>query len=491
MKKLNFLFLFFCGIVYSQYVSTTKQIDSIQKTIYTTTPENVGAIESTCIELYYKSKDIGYSKGQMESLLRLSAFRVNSKKDLEKASDDLSKVEKLSLAENNYYYYCKAKGFQSAIFNSMDLYDKAKNILDKNFKLISKIQERDKRKLMEAFYYGRYINLYGYQNMKDSVQHYGNKRLQVALQLPENEPEKPLLITSTARLLTTLYGDKKEYGKMEYYLKVQEKYIKNINNLFDLAFYHKTKAEYIFSVKHKDKIRDKKYLDSALYHFKLAEKYAVQDKNPTAAQAIYQEIANVYKLKDSIEKQAKYLNSYTLVKDTVKKTEDKFINAVKLETSSQEYKEVKDKLLPVVKNNSDKIYVWIIIILLALVGIVLFIKNKRVSANQKETIMEIQDSRKEISIGELTEMALHNSSSFYINFLRIFPDLGSKLLKIDPTLKPSDIEFCAFLKLNLDTKQIAHSKKMTIRAVEAKKYRIRKRLGVPSRENLYTWISHV
>jgi|GEM_PF-1804144 len=488
MKKLNFIFFLVCNIAFSQHILTEKQIDSIQKTIYTTTPENADIIETTCTELYYKSKDIGYRKGQMEALLRLSAFRINSKKNLEKASEDLSEVSKLAMEEDNYYYYCKAKGTQAAIFNSLNLYDKAKNILDENFRLIPKIKENNKRTLTEAFYYGRYINLYGYQNMQDSVQHYADKRLQAALRLPDNEPEKPLLITSTARLLCTLYADKKDFGKMEYYLKMQEKYIKNIDNLFDLAFYHKTKGEFIFNTKHRDKLKDRHYLDSVLYHFKRAEKYAVQAKNPTVAQTLYEEIANVYKLKDSIEKQAKYLNDFTVLKDSVRKIEDRYINnTLKLAPKEQKPK----KEVYSARSGNNMIY-YSLAILLILFLCYYLLKYKIFSRRIKKEISVLTESRgQNVSFGELMEMALHNCNSFYINFQRMYPGFGTSLLAIDPSLKPSDIEFCALLKLNLDTRQIAESKKITVRAVEAKKYRIRKRLEIPSEQNINVWISRL
>lgn len=58
-------------------------------------------------------------------------------------------------------------------------------------------------------------------------------------------------------------------------------------------------------------------------------------------------------------------------------------------------------------------------------------------------------------------------------------------------MKVSDIEICAFIKLNIDTKQIATIKKMTVGAVEAKKYRIRRKLNISSDENMYIWISRI
>lgn len=94
-----------------------------------------------------------------------------------------------------------------------------------------------------------------------------------------------------------------------------------------------------------------------------------------------------------------------------------------------------------------------------------------------------------LPIKELLDLASQNNHSFFHHFLKTFPDFDRKLLEISPSIKISDIEFCAFIKLNLDTKQIATIKKMTVGAVEAKKYRIRKKLKISSDENIYIRIS--
>ena len=48
-----------------------------------------------------------------------------------------------------------------------------------------------------------------------------------------------------------------------------------------------------------------------------------------------------------------------------------------------------------------------------------------------------------------------------------------------PGLTATDLRFCALLRLNMSTKDIAQMTNLTIRGVEAARYRIRKRIGVP------------
>ena len=102
----------------------------------------------------------------------------------------------------------------------------------------------------------------------------------------------------------------------------------------------------------------------------------------------------------------------------------------------------------------------------------------------------LPESRR-IPVTTLLRLLNEDSISFYIAFLEAYPDFSEKLLKINPAMKFSDIEFCAYIKLNLETKQIAQFKRISPRAVEGKKYRIRKKLNIPPNVNMYIWMSRV
>jgi hypothetical protein len=75
--------------------------------------------------------------------------------------------------------------------------------------------------------------------------------------------------------------------------------------------------------------------------------------------------------------------------------------------------------------------------------------------------------------------------------IQAYPEFKEKLLKINPNLLSSDIEFCGFLKILLTNQQISEAKKISKRAIDSKKYRLRKKLNIPSHEDLYEWISKI
>lgn len=117
-------------------------------------------------------------------------------------------------------------------------------------------------------------------------------------------------------------------------------------------------------------------------------------------------------------------------------------------------------------------------------------KKKTQMINENNFLTLLLKSRM-IPISTLLKLLNEDYNSFYIAFLEAYPDFSEKLLKINPALKFSDIEFCAYIKLNLETKQIAQFKKISTRAVEGKKYRIRKKLNIPSDTNMYIWMSRI
>lgn len=57
-----------------------------------------------------------------------------------------------------------------------------------------------------------------------------------------------------------------------------------------------------------------------------------------------------------------------------------------------------------------------------------------------------------------------------------------------PTLTSSDLRLCAYLRMNLSSKEIAPLINITVRGVEERRYRLRKRLNLPSEESLTNFI---
>jgi len=77
---------------------------------------------------------------------------------------------------------------------------------------------------------------------------------------------------------------------------------------------------------------------------------------------------------------------------------------------------------------------------------------------------------------------------FEMHFDKVNNHFFKRLKESYPDLTPSDMKLCAFLRLNLNTKEIAPLLNITIRGVEIRRYRLRKRLALHTEDNLIDFI---
>lgn len=79
----------------------------------------------------------------------------------------------------------------------------------------------------------------------------------------------------------------------------------------------------------------------------------------------------------------------------------------------------------------------------------------------------------------VVELAKKGCPSFYPAFAFIYPEFDKKLRGSAPCLKLEDLAICAYTKLGFRTLQIAYFINTSDRAIDSRKYRIRKKLNVP------------
>jgi ligand-binding sensor domain-containing protein/DNA-binding CsgD family transcriptional regulator len=73
---------------------------------------------------------------------------------------------------------------------------------------------------------------------------------------------------------------------------------------------------------------------------------------------------------------------------------------------------------------------------------------------------------------------------FAIHFDSVHGDFLKRLREQYPQTSPNDLRLCAYLRMNLSTKEIANLLNISVRGVEGSRYRLRKKLGLPGDANL-------
>ena len=95
---------------------------------------------------------------------------------------------------------------------------------------------------------------------------------------------------------------------------------------------------------------------------------------------------------------------------------------------------------------------------------------------------------------EIINQSLTDTSDWEL-FQEAFNNADSKFLKkvktLHPALTPNDLRLCAYLRLNLSSKEIAPLLNISPRSVEIKRYRLRKKMELSHKKSLVEYILEI
>ena len=111
-----------------------------------------------------------------------------------------------------------------------------------------------------------------------------------------------------------------------------------------------------------------------------------------------------------------------------------------------------------------------------------YIKNELLKIdtnnNVKQIIKIINNNINNTDDWKLFEEAFNNADK----------DFLKKVKDKHPELTPNDLRLCAYLRLNLSSKEIAPLLNISSRSVEVKRYRLRKKMNLPHESSLTNYI---
>ena len=130
--------------------------------------------------------------------------------------------------------------------------------------------------------------------------------------------------------------------------------------------------------------------------------------------------------------------------------------------------------------------------------------GKSVSLMKKnEFIMSISEKIKKAKLQEkpgntrhfdeiITELEANSESiswdEFEMRFQQVHVDYYKILNEKFPDLTPNELRLCAFLRLNMTTKEIASITYQSLKSIDIARYRLRKKLGMEKDENLVSFL---
>lgn len=490
-RKLILLFLIFnLGFLYSQQKRTKKEIDSITTVLWNSKFFNdEGLVKLT--ELYYQAKEIDYEEGEVRLLVRIADVKAG-KLDYVGSLEALKTLKPLSLLIGAYEHYISGCGLEAKILFQDGNYSQAKKVLYQAEQYLPKIQDKEKRRKAKIEIY---IYLwYSIEKSKTPVSSYRDSLLSISKKfyqeaiLIENEKHRANRVLFSANLVINSLLLLKRYEEASKYVKIAGQQIKIVGeNTYIGADYYEAKGDVEYHYK-----KNKNYsIDSALANYNKAIKIGETILYKARANELYAKVAKIYGEKKDQNRQIQFLGKAQDLEDSIEIISNKALDEIKPILYSVNSSEKKEEQTSNVKTILFSLLGMLVITLVGFGTKKFYLKNKKNKVIISKLSSEENPQLNSNSISHLTNLALNNDPSFYLTFLDIYPHFGKNLLKINPLIKTSDIEFCAYIKLNLETKQIATLKKMSVRAVEGKKYRIRKKLDISVDENMYIWLSNL
>ncbi|WP_298363746.1 triple tyrosine motif-containing protein [uncultured Lutibacter sp.] len=119
------------------------------------------------------------------------------------------------------------------------------------------------------------------------------------------------------------------------------------------------------------------------------------------------------------------------------------------------------------------------------------IKKNELLNSIKNELLKVKDESKIKPVIKIINNSLSNNSDWEM-FQEAFNNADSDFLKKvkqhHPNLTPNDLRLCAYLRLNLSSKEIAPLLNISARSVEIKRYRLRKKMALLHEKSLVEYI---
>ncbi|MCE4063529.1 hypothetical protein LXM63_00335 [Chryseobacterium gleum] len=380
----------------------------------------------------------------------------------------LDKAKKELLHSNDPFLKANLYNEYGRTYTLLGLYEQSNAAFDQAKPFIKKIRDIKQREFAQGYNYSwQQQNLPKDKNL-DSLQAINKKIMGV----------KPT-ITSYTRTADQFIDKKTHLDSAEYYMN---KALALSEDASDVE-----KATALFS--YGDLFNVKGDKEKALeYYLKSLDLLQKTENTPTALLTVYDTLSSVYKSLNEIDKSNEYLRKYTILNDDINKNEKEAINLAVNKLIELNYEEKKQE--------RKLFYLIVLTILLACIGIMYFIqtinnKNKlKKDALIKEKTMEAEALKLKVndSFDEIIQLMERRNPLFLKRFKEVYPEFYEKLIKHTPELTEHDIKFCAYLRLNLNNKEICRYEHLSLRGIETKRYRLKKKLKLPKNIELHKWI---
>lgn len=441
----------------------------------------------------------GESLSQLETALRALELSNTINHDAGKARSHFSAanalvnvglfkegIKHLAYVENTMYYKEKML-MQSEVhrvrgraYTRLRLYLQA--IREYQLQLVCvKNLKGEAQKISYLYTYGNISTVFDQTGQLDSLQKY--IELQLSVLRDFNEESAATMFLGAYDDLGQLYIRKGDYTKAQQYLNKSLSLVKK----YKIPVFYNT-FTYLGNLEEKIGNHQKAL---AFYDKSLANMREVGNRN--SIRDTYRFLSDYYR-KYNLDKTkaGEYELAFSRLNDSLEKENRQVIDMALNQILKSKDKESASKV-------SKSFTISLIAFLLLVVAISFFVwrsrHNRKVLVQKEEALQETETINKELTeqIGEnkfnnLIELAKSNNPEFLTLFTELYPQFIQALKSRDSNLRSTELEFCAMAFLNFSTKNIAEYTFVTVRAVQVRKNRLRKKFDIPSDADFNNWM---
>lgn len=484
-KSLLGLLIFAWGQSYAQY--NTRQIDSLLD------PTQQASTLKRITTAYNAAKVIGYQKGIVEGLILFSK-NAHAEQQYDKAFNYITQAESASEKITDPILLYDIKTFKGLCYGELGFYKEADQALKSAIPIAKTISDKgDKHYYLSALYTNMAIN-YGRLGKNKEKSLYDAKGYSESLLL-ENNSKYVWCAAVTVSNRGFGFIERKQYDSARYYLNKARLLTKKCS---DLYMYKKNFAIYVNDLQFGKLCYAEKKLDSSISYYKASANAAALIHYTYGLKKAYAGLAKAYTALNKPKEALLYLQKSNTLGDSLAQT-----NKAAIKTPLDYIVVNKEKQLMQNKHRYQQV-ILIIFILLLMVSSAVFLYHRKFKKEVKLSAAKINamlqkieandDKRSPAKIEELkviVQLAVNNNPAFFMKYNEFDPQFFKSLHNINPSLVATEMEFCTLLRLNFETKEIARYTNISVRAVEAKKYRIRKKLNIPSDQDINIYMNHV
>lgn len=359
-------------------------------------------------------------------------------------------------------------------------------------------------------YYTEYGEILRYCSLYSKSIYYLNKGNYFARKIKNQKlRSKKISLINTYKI--DIFEARKEYDSMIYYLKMNHSIHKTPQNSARIGTFHAEKL---------------KKTDSADHYILESEKMVNIDPSPDNKAFLYLQKAKILFCKKNYDSSIAYCNyslrlweslkrkefireTYLLLKQNYRNTNDRY----QYHLYSNKYLIINDSIHTNFKNTMDQVIETIVndehtkisknsyfvmgsFLMVGLSFFYILYKNKT-EKNEIERInkklIENQHilTHKKLEINQsLVAMVKTNNPLYFKTFQDHYPKFTSNLLKKYPNLTKSDLYLATYIFLDMSSKDISKYIFVETKTIYMKKYRLRKKISLPSEQDLYIFIQN-